>query len=215
MQLLVREQFTNLRRRIHHVRDMLATHTILRTQVDLEAILNSMEYRLYSGELRSIDDLAQLIDAITVATQRAVDILGAGGHDAPVRAHMMVGSDIDADGDVILDGPGAEQTVMRSRGYVQANNLRDVRAISSKGIRTESAVASTPGSLLLEVVPGGQIRVGMAVKEVEVRVGNWNCVLPPESRNILIESDSDGHVRSGSDRSIAASRHVIGASSTI
>lgn len=188
MLLLAQAQFDDLGRQIRQARQTLSDLNVLRTMVDLEGILNALEYRLYSGNLRSVDDLTQFIDTITLATQRAVDILSAGGSHAPVHAATLLGAVVDADGDVLLDGSGAEQTVMRVRGRVQATHLRDVRVFSNAAIETDLAVATTPDSTLLQVPARGYIAVGMTFGEVAVQVGEWRHVLAPASRDIQVHS---------------------------
>lgn len=195
MLFLTRQRFSALDQRIHRARQTLADLTELRAYVDLEAILNALECRLYSGGMESVDDLEEFIDTLKTAVQRAEDILGAGGVDAPVCARVIIGSEVSADGDVTIHGSGAERSTVRAKGLIQVPSLRDVLATSATGIETETAVAITPGSLRLEVYPGGYIRIGLALQNVEVKVGNWSRVVAPESRNVLIQSDVGDQVR--------------------
>lgn len=199
MLALAKQQFGDLVAQIQRARQTLHGLTVLRTHVDLEAILNTLEYRLYAGSLESIDELRQIRNALCEALQRAVDILGASGHNAPVHVNVLIGSEVDAEGDVIAYGTGIELTAVTARGRVQAKNLRDVRVMSHLAIEADVAVASTLESMSLKVSPGGEIRIGLAPKEVQVQVGNWSQILEPESRNVVIESDSRGRVTLTSD----------------
>lgn len=199
MLVLAREQFDHLGQRIANARSAISDLAVLRTQVDMEAILNTLEHRLYAGTLQSMEDLTQIIDAVTAATQRAADILGAGGRAAPVHASILIGSEVDAEGDVIVFGSGAEQTVVTAHGLVQAKNLRDVRVTTDHAIETETVAASTRDAMVLRVSPGGHIHVGLALKETELAIGRWTHLLAPDSRNVRVHSDAGGRVSISSD----------------
>ena len=95
---LAQQRISALGQRIQRARETLMDLAELRAYVDLEALLNALEYRVYSGTMESADELGEFIDTLGTAVQRAEDILGAGGADAPVCAHVIIGSEVNADG---------------------------------------------------------------------------------------------------------------------
>lgn len=191
---LTRQQFAELHERLCRAGQMLAELPELQAHVDLQAILNVLKYRVFAGNLRSVDEFTEFIDTLSTAAQRALDILGAGGVDAPVHARVLIGSEVRADGDVIIHGSGAEQSVIRARGRIQATSLRAVRAVSAEAIETEAVAALSPDSLALEVESGGHLWIGLALQQAHLRVGTWRGMATPETRNLLIRSDAAGHV---------------------
>ncbi|MEW8978186.1 MAG: FapA family protein [Symbiobacterium sp.] len=192
MLLLAQQQFGPLQRRIRSARRILAGLNIQEAQVNAEAVLNALEHALYTGALPSIAEIVQFTDALAEAAHRTIDLLGAGGRDAPVHTYVLIGSEVDADGDVVIHGSGAEQSVIRARGSVQVNYLRDSRVKASSAVTVETVAASLNDSLLLEVEPGGRIRVGTATVPTPVRIGDWSRTLAQRVRNVQIESNYQG-----------------------
>jgi len=192
--LLVEQQFGHLHEQILRARQTLTGLSTHPAQDAPDAVLNALEHTLYSGALHSIAEIRQLSDALREAAQRAIDALAAGGEEAPVHAYVLIGSEVDAEGHVTVHGSGAEQSVIRSRGAVQINYLRDSRVKASSAIAVETVAASMPDSPVLEVAAGGRIRVGVAQIPTQVRIGGWCRTLSPQVRNIQIESNEDGTV---------------------
>jgi hypothetical protein len=194
MLLLARNRFGSLRQSIQQGRQMLMDLAFLRTQVDLEAVLNTLEERVYSGNLNAVDDLTQIIEGIRAATQRVTEALGAGGVEAPVHAHTLIMSQVDADGEVVVHGPGAEQSAVKGRGKVRITNLRDSQVRSETAIDIGVAIASEPDKVTLEVPPGGYIRLSLVSTQAQLRIGEWRHQLNPEPHGVHVQSDQAGRV---------------------
>lgn len=201
MLLLAQNRFGYLRQCIHQCRQALTNLASLRTQiVDLEAVLNALEEQVYSGHLNSVDDLKQLTAGVRAATQRVAHVLGAGSVEAPILVHTLLWSQIDADGAVVVQGAGAEQTAVKARGKVQITNLRDSRVTAGTAIEIGVATASEPDKVNLEVSPGGHIHISLVTTPAQLRIGHWRYQLNPEPHGVYVQSDQDGRATITSGR---------------
>lgn len=195
MLLLAQNRFSHLRRGVDEVRKLLTDLSFLEVKVDLEAVTNTLEQRVYKGNLNGVDDLIQLIDAFAATIQRATEALDIGGLEAPVHVRTLLWSQVDADGEVVVYGSGAELTTVRARGRIHIPKLRNSHALSETAIEVGLAVASESDRTILEVVGGGEIHLGLAVTPIDLQVEEWRYRLPPESRGVHVDSDGDGRVR--------------------
>lgn len=199
MRLLAQNRFRYLRQGIGQVRKILADLAFLQTKVELEAVLNMLEQRVYSGNLNAVDDLTQLIDGFRAAVQRTSDVHSAVGPEASVHAHTLLWSKIEADGDVVVHGRGAEYSTVTARGRVDVPYLRNSSVKSLTAVAVGIAASSEGDRTVLEVSAGGEIRLGQAVTPVHLHVANWHHRLPPESRGVHVQSDRDGRVKLTAD----------------
>lgn len=194
MLLLAQNRFGHFRQWIQESRHMITDLSFLNVQVDLEAVLNTLEQRLYSGNVNSVNDLSQIIDGIGAACQRLKESMSVGIADAPVRVQTLIWSEVDSDGEVVVLGAGTERTTVRARGHVHGTTLRDSHVTSETAIEMGVVVASEPAKTVLEVAPGGHISASLVAKPVQLRIGEWHHQLDPASQGVFVDSDPSGRV---------------------
>ncbi len=195
MLLLAQNRFRDLRHGISQVRKLLPDLTIEHLRLHLEAALNMLEQRVYSGGMSDIHDVAQLIAGFAAAVQHVRQALGSGSAEGPVHVHTLLWSQVDADGQVVVYGSGAELATVRALGSVQIPKLRNSNVMSAQAIEIGTVVTSEADKTVLEVSVGGEIRIDLAVTPVTLRVGEWQYRLQPDSRGTYVQSDRDGRIR--------------------